>query len=192
MQPINRLFIVAATLLIISCSGMERAEPRLPVSGTALGIDADGEITRNAGAWSASINTPATSLRGGQVLPVTTVLQVEDGVLAALRKRNGKLDKIVMLLTAERVFDADGRQHRGSDDGMSTILTPSGIPIQGGSQGAITPRFYNYPFRTPVDELVELPLPATLDGRQTFRFQVNAKVMDALPPGLYRLRASFF
>lgn len=159
-------------------------------TGTALGININNAVEKNAGTWSAGISTPATSLTGGQSLPVTIDLTLGAGVLDALFRQNSKLDRVVMLLTAERIFDGNGWQHRGSDEGMSTILTPTGLPVFGGSQGAISPRFNKYPFRTPVDELVELPLPS-LEGEQAVRFKVTASVMQDLPPGLYRLRANF-
>ena len=40
-----------------------------------------------------------------------------------------------------------------SDERMSTLLTPTGLPIEGGVQGAVTNRF-GYGFRTPVDQFV--------------------------------------
>ncbi|NTU50611.1 MAG: hypothetical protein HGA87_07050, partial [Desulfobulbaceae bacterium] len=159
-------------------------------SGTALGINGANEVEKNAGSWSATIITPATSLQSGQSISVTVDLTLISGVVEALLRKNNKLDKIVLLLTAERMFDGNGWQHRHSDEGMSTILTPTGVPIFGGSHGAISPRFNNYPFRTPIDELVELPLPG-IANPQTIHFQLNARVMQGIPPGLYRLRANF-
>ncbi|MBS1186997.1 MAG: hypothetical protein H6R04_1015 [Burkholderiaceae bacterium] len=182
--------MLTVLLALSGCATTEyKPDPRYPIHGNALGLEW-GEPTKDAGKWAAKISVPVSSLQGGQSVPVAVELKLEHGVLAALHQRNGRLDRIVMLLTAERLFDGEGRQHRGTDEGMSTVLTPSGLPIEGGSQGAITSRFNTYPFRTPVDELVELPLPP-LSGAQTVRFAVNAKVMPALPPGLYRLRASF-
>ncbi len=159
-------------------------------SGTALGINGAGEVEKNAGSWSATIVTPAISLESGKSISVTVDLTLISGVVEALLRKNNKLDKIVLLLTAERMFDGNGWQHRHSDEGMSTILTPTGVPIFGGSHGAISPRFNNYPFRTPIDELVELPLPG-IANLQTIRFQLNARVMQGIPPGFYRLRANF-
>ncbi|MBS1169459.1 MAG: hypothetical protein H6R01_377 [Burkholderiaceae bacterium] len=180
----------AAVLALAGCGTAEyKPDPRYPASGTALGLEW-GEAAKEAGRWAAKISVPVSSLQGGQSIPVTVELKLEDGVLAALHQRNRRLDRVVMLLTAERVFDGEGRQHRSTDEGMSTVLTPAGLPIEGGAQGAITNRFNTYPFKTPVDELVELPLPP-IEGAQTVHFAVKAKVMKELPPGLYRLRASF-
>lgn len=206
-MPITRhsLLALAASLLLTSCGGGGGGggSGAGPISfGTALGLNANGEIQKNAGSWYATISTTATTLQGGQSLPVTVDLTLGENVLQALAEqdklswaadtKNGhKLDKVVLLLTAERVFDGNGWQHRGSDEGMSTLLTPTGLPIQGGSQGAITNRFNNYPFRTPVDELVELPLPQDLYNSTSVKFQLNANIMQDLPPGLYRLRANF-
>lgn len=189
-QLIAYVVITAVTLQMAGCGGGISSGPSSLNTGTALGMNDNGEVVANIGSWSTSINTSVTSLQGGQSVPVTVDLVLSDGVLQALYLKNSKLDKVVMLLTAERVFDGIGWQHRGSDEGMSTILTPGGIPIQGGSQGAISPRFNKYPHRTPVDELVELPLPS-IYGQQSLRFQVTASVMQDLPPGLYRFRVNF-
>ncbi|NVN92356.1 MAG: hypothetical protein HXX11_17400 [Desulfuromonadales bacterium] len=190
------VFFLAISLLLLNCgggsgsgSGWGSGSASTP-TGTALGLNSANEIQDNAGAWWASISTLATALEGGHKIPVVVDLILGEGVLQALTMKNAKLDKVVLLLTAERLFDGNGWQHRGSDEGMSTLLTPSGLPIQGGSQGAISPRFNKYPYRTPVDELVELPLPPII-GKQSVTFQVSASVMQDLPPGLYRLRVNF-
>ena len=171
-----------------------------PPTGTALGLDASGNLKTAGGSWWGNISTTATSLRSGQSIPVTVNLTLGNGVLTALAAKDkaswgdtasgAKLDRLVMLLTAERVFDGNGWQHRGTDEGMSTLLTPSGIPIQGGAQGAITPRFNNYPVKAPIDVLMEAPLPL-FSGQQHAQFKFQATAMEGLPPGLYRLRANF-
>jgi len=46
-----------------------------------------------------------------------------------------------MLITAERTFDAGGVLRLPSDERMSSLLTPTGLAIEGGVQGAVTNRF---------------------------------------------------
>ena len=205
-RSLSSALVIALTLLLSSCgggsgSGSGSGVPAgTPPTGTAIGLDTAGKVKTGAGLWWGSINTSVASLDDGQTIPVTVNLTLGNGVLTALAAKDKSSwndstagagpDRIVMLLTAERMFDGNGWQHRGSDEGMSTILTPSGIPIQGGAQGAVTNRFNSYPYRTPVDELVELPLPSS-SGQQFARFNLKATVMNNLPPGLYRLRANF-
>ena len=85
-----------------------------------------------------------------------------------------KPDGFCMLATAERTFDADGRLRLGSDERMSTLITPTGLPIEGGWQGAITNRF-GYGFRTPVDQLQTRRLEQTTarNGAREVAFDVT-------------------
>jgi hypothetical protein len=105
--------------------------------------------------------------------------------------REYKIDKIVMLLTAERMFDAGGWIRLGSDEFMSTILTPSGLAIEGGTSGAVTERF-GYSFKTPIDILLEAPVPgSTGKSKHRVSFSTDITIPADMPPGLYRLRADF-
>jgi hypothetical protein len=45
------------------------------------------------------------------------------------------VDSLIVLVTAERSFDADGWLRLPSDEKMSTLLTPTGLGIKGGIQG---------------------------------------------------------
>ena len=60
--------------------------------------------------------------------------------LASLAAAGIKADKLCVLVTAERTFDADGWMRLPSDEKMSTLLTPTGLAIEGGVQGAVTNR----------------------------------------------------
>ena len=112
--------------------------------------------------------------------------------LAALGTKGIKPDHFVMLVTAERTFDADGCLRLPSDERMSTLLTPTGLGIEGGVQGAVTNRF-GYGFRTPVDELVTVPMTAAhkIENARQVTFNVTTKLPDDLPPGIYRLRFDY-
>ena len=110
-----------------------------------------------------------------------------------LKQRKIKTDSFCLLLTAERTFDAGGILRLPSDEKMSTLLTPTGLPIEGGVQGAITDRFGYYSFRTPLDEYLTLPLSSTntTDTEYLVKFQVKSTLPSNLPPGIYRLRLDF-
>jgi hypothetical protein len=96
------------------------------------------------------------------------------------------------LVTAERTFDAEGHLHLPSDERMSTLVTPTGLGIEGGTQGAVSKKI-GYAFRTPVDELLTVPLAATrkIDNYREVIFDFSTKLPDDLPPGLYRLRLDY-
>jgi hypothetical protein len=51
-----------------------------------------------------------------------------------------KVDGFCLLVMAERTFDADGWIRLSSDERMPTLLTPTGLGIEGGVQGAVTSR----------------------------------------------------
>ncbi len=121
-------------------------------------------------------------------------LRLADTHLKSLEAAGIRADKLCILITAERTFDADGWLRLASDERMSTLLTPTGLAIEGGVQGASTNR-YGYPFKSPFDQLVTI---ATKDlvagetpGTVVARFSGFANLPADLPPGLYRLRFDF-
>ena len=119
-----------------------------------------GDGYTNYGDWFTDVEVAPARWKPGQSLRVQAKLRVSDAHLAVLNQAGVKADGFVMLVTAERTFDADGWLRLPSDERMSTLLTPTGLAIEGGVQGAVTKRF-GYGFRTPVDELVTVPLTAT-------------------------------
>ena len=120
------------------------------------------------------------------------MLAVTDNHLQGLAGIGVKADGFCMLVTAERTFDAGGRLRLASDERMSTLLTPTGLPVEGGVQGAVTNRF-GYGFRTPVDLFQTVPLGQTglLEGGRQARFDVEDYLPPDLPPGIYRVRVDF-
>ncbi len=144
------------------------------------------------GNWIADITAAPAKWTPGASLQVKATLYVSDTLVAGLATGGAKVDGFVMLATAERTFDADGILRLASDEKMSTLLTPTGLPIEGGVQGAVTKR-YGYGFRTPVDEIVTVPLTATTvtGGLRQINFAISAKLPADLPPGLYRLRLDY-
>jgi hypothetical protein len=126
----------------------------------------------------------------GQTLTVKTMVYPSPGLGEMLKAAGTSADKLVVLVTAERTFDADGWLRLPSDEGMSTLLTPTGIPVEGGNPGPVTERF-GYSFHTPVDVMTEhdftswpqnFEIPITLPDDST---------EHPLPPGLYRIRTDF-
>ncbi len=146
----------------------------------------------NYGDWFADVAATPTRWQPGDPLRVQAKLRVSDPHLAVLNQAGYKVDGLVALLTAERTFDADGWLRLSSDERMSTLLTPTGLAIEGGVQGAVTKR-YGYGFRTPVDELATVPLTATqrLENYRQATFTFQTKLPADLPPGIYRLRVDY-
>jgi hypothetical protein len=141
------------------------------------------------GSWTGELVASPAKWTPGVPLKVQATMRFPKAYFDALAAVNMKPDAFLLLVTAERTFDADGVLRLPSDERMSTLLTPTGLPIEGGVQGAVTTRF-GYRFRTPVDELVTVPLAATQEsnGGRTVTFNVVTKLPDDLPPGIYRLR----
>ena len=140
------------------------------------------------GEWYADVTVRPAKWQPGSTVQIQATLQVSETHLAKLAEAKIKPEGIALLVTAERTFDSDGVLRLASDERMSTLLTPTGLAIEGGVQGAVTSRF-GYRFRTPVDVLNTLPLSALVNRRVTFNIQT--KLPDDLPPGIYRLRLDF-
>ena len=156
---------------------------------TSSVVSVPNEGTTAYGSWKASVSATEKTLSPSQAIHVAGTLTLNRDFISNFANSGNTVDKFVMLVTAERIFDADGWMRLSSDEGMSTLLTPSGIPIQGGVQGAITNRF-GYPFKTPIDELVELPS-SSLSSSGVLSFTAQPSLPADVPPGLYRLRLDF-
>jgi hypothetical protein len=109
-----------------------------------------------------------------------------------LTKAGLKPDGLCLLVTAERTFDSTGWLRLASDERLSTLLTPTGLAIEGGVQGAVTNRFEAYDFRTPLDEfqIQSLTGPDSSNLWQA-NFNINSILPADLPPGIYRLRLDY-
>jgi len=140
---------------------------------------------RTPGDWSATVQVEPAAWTPGQSLTVKARLSPPARLASVLKARGLSADRLVVLVTAERTFDADGWLRLPSDENMSTLLTPTGLPIEGGVQGPVTDRF-GYAFKTPVDVLVERPF-----SSWPLEFDVPVTIPADMPPGLYRLRFDF-
>jgi Zn-dependent metalloprotease len=143
------------------------------------------------GDWTVQVTLDRSTWNPGAPIAADLRLGFSDAHLASLAAAGIKADKLCVLMTAERAFDADGWMRLPSDERMSTLLTPTGLAIEGGVQGAVTDR-YGYQFRSPVDQLVSVATaslpPADSSGARTAAFRIPAVLPAQLPPGLYRLR----
>lgn len=104
------------------------------------------------------------------------------------------ISNVCLLVTAERDFDPSGNQHTPWDESLSTILTPAGLPIEGGGSAAVS-SYTGYAQKTPVDVMVEVPLTSfKIDSSglwNTGTLFSNFTLPQNLPSGIYRLRLDF-
>ncbi len=135
--------------------------------------------------YSPLVWTPNSTVR------FATELSFSEELVANYKAINSRLDSVCLLITAERDFDSAGYQHTPWDEQVSTILTPSGLPIEGGGSSTIS-RFTGYTQRTPVDVMLEVPIANfPLDDGGSW---LSGKVLTSfdlprdLPPGVYRLK----
>jgi hypothetical protein len=164
----------------------------------------------NHGLWYTRASVSPLYWGPGAPVTVEATLELEDEHVRSLAAAGLRADRVCLLVTAERTFDSDGWLRLASDERMSTLVTPTGLPIEGGVQGAVTNRF-GYGFRTPLDWFATQALrrvvlysrdrPRGSGGfvdpdeppvisRSAF-FHLETKLPDDLPPGIYRVRLDF-
>ncbi len=169
-----------------------------PATGTATTSPAGSRLQFTTtgwteyGEWTSDITVAPAAWKPGDTVNATAKLRVTTSHMGGLAGLGLLPEGLCVLVTAERTFDADGVLRLGSDERMSTILTPSGLAIEGGVQGAVTDR-YGYGFKTPVDEfkVVRFSDMPKADGYREAVFTISAKLPVDLPPGIYRVRLDY-
>lgn len=188
MRKVNQLIPLVLLGLILA-----------PRSAGLQGIRAGSEVRildtgyTYYGAWLASGSVRPGFWEPGANLELDITLRVDDSHIQRIAdEMRISADGFCLLVTAERTFDADGRFRQVNDEKMSTLLTPTGLAIEGGIQGACTNRF-GYDFRTPFDEFKTLSFEncEKIDAARLARFRVSSPLPGDLPPGIYRLRLDF-
>jgi Zn-dependent metalloprotease len=143
------------------------------------------------GAWSAEAFVSTSRWKPGDTVQIDVTVQIGAGHMASLAAAGVRADRLCVLVTGERTFDADGWMRLPSDERMSTLLTPTGLAIEGGVQGAVTNRF-SYQFGSPLDQFQTVSTSALPDGSapgtKKADFSFTADLPSGLPPGLYRIR----
>jgi len=119
----------------------------LLLAAMAMGWAASGPLQfvasghTNYGDWSSNVTVSPAAFQPGAAVTVDATLKVSAEHLQNLAGAGIKADNFCLLVTAERTFDAAGHLHFPTGQYMSTLLTPTGLPIEGGAQGAVTNRF---------------------------------------------------
>jgi hypothetical protein len=144
------------------------------------------------GDWSSEVYVSAGTWEPGTQLAVEAHLQFSQALLDNLTAAGLPAQALLLLVTSERCFDPNGCLRLPSDDRMSTLLTPAGLAIEGGSTGAIS-QLTGGRFRNPVDQLAKVPIDNLRqdNGALVADFALDCTLPNDTPPGIYRLRLDF-
>jgi len=165
----------------------------------ALGYGAKGKFNATAdsalGKWSMNAEYQPASWAPSARVKVMITLSFSQRLVDTAKQTVAKIDQVCILLTAERDFDPSGLQRAPHDEQVSTLLSPAGLPIEGGGSSAVS-RFNGYTERTPVDIMLEAPMAAFKEtdsplGWWSGTVSANFDLPKDLPPGIYRLRLDF-
>jgi hypothetical protein len=216
-QPTSKEPTQTATLTPSSSNPPQQPSPTYPPQGTGpsttqtlnselpsdvqtflsqLRVDQQASFSTSANAtlgnWTANvIYTPLTWMANTEIgLGISVGISQE--LFMEFKARNLRIDNMCVLVTAERDYDSQGNQHTPWDNTVSTILTPSGLPIEGGGSAAIS-RFNSYTQRLPVDVMIETAFStfSNDNGWYSGSLYGSLNLPNNLPPGIYRLRLDF-
>lgn len=208
MVPRLSILIIAVTALLASIytTGSIASPGKTSFVSQATadnypGVKASKTGYTDYGEWSAEVTITPRDWTPGDRVNITTTLTISEVHLALLNSSGFKIDGLCVLVTAERTFDSDGWFRMADDERMSTLVTPTGLAIEGGVQGAATKRFGYYGFNTPIDEFVTKPLsavevippePDEFSGKRQVTFSIQPQFsVWFMPPGIYRIRLDF-
>ena len=134
---------------------------QLPSLEMAFEAAADGIRFSDGGSnsfgdWRADVLFSPASWNPGTVLDLELFLHLSSAMAQALAAGNYPIGAVLMLVTSERCFDIAGWLRLPSDDRLSTLITPTGLAIEGGSVGAVS-KSVGSRHRNPVDQLRRIP-----------------------------------
>ena len=131
---------------------------QIALDGLGSSEKADFSVNSNAtlGNWSARVTYSPLTWTANANMKLGISIGISKELLAEFRSRYSKLDNVSVLLTAERDFDPQGDQHTPWDNTLSTILTPAGLPIEGGGSAAVS-RYNAYTQRGPLTSCLKSP-----------------------------------
>ncbi|NLI90692.1 MAG: hypothetical protein GX434_00410 [Peptococcaceae bacterium] len=188
----RRQFLKTAALVSVGASlpvSLSLLNPENSIMASSGTISFEAEGKSRLGRWKVRASLSEGSLYPGQSLTMNQQLLIEKVLLDGLKKEGVNPEKLVLLITSERCFDANGWLHVPSDERMSTLLTPTGLAIEGGDTGAIS--YYTHSrHRNPVDQMTYIEM-NTLTEEADFMVghcETLLKLAEDIPPGIYRLR----
>lgn len=147
------------------------------------------------GNWSVDVQYDPLSWTPGARINLATTLHLSNELMSTIKGTGLKIDGLCVLVTAERDFDSIGFQRSPWNEQFSTLLTATGLPIEGGGSSAVS-RFSGHTYRTPVDVLLQAPLTEFKEiddspGGYLGSIAGSSNLPQDLPPGIYRLRLDF-
>ncbi|HEX9014914.1 MAG TPA: hypothetical protein VF960_02805, partial [Chloroflexota bacterium] len=153
---------------------------------------ADGGSTSFGNWWADVTFSPATWVPGAK-LTVEIYLHLAPEMMQALADGGYPVEGLLALVTSERCFDPDGWLRMPGDERMSTILTPTGLAIEGGSVGQAISKTTGSRFRNPVDQLRRVTAAEIMqsDHSRYGHIALETTLPADTPPGIYRLRFDF-
>lgn len=134
---------------------------QLPSLEMAPEAAADGVAFSDGGSssfgdWQADVRFSPAAWNSGADLDLDVVLHLSPAMVQALAAGNYPIEAVLMLVTSERCFDTAGWLRLPSDDRLSTLITPTGLAIEGGNVGAVS-KSVGSRHRNPVDQLRRIP-----------------------------------
>ncbi len=151
-----------------------------------------GQAKSTLGEWSATLDLSKGALHPGTLLSIQAELTLSPAWRTAVTQAEGLPGEYLLLITTERLIDSQGWMRFPADERMSTLLTPTGLAVEGGSSSAVS-RYAGSRYKNPVDELVKVPVQQMqLSGNNgKLIFSAKPLVPPDIPPGIYRLRFDF-
>jgi len=185
-----RLLAGLPFLAMAGCAADKAARPAVVAADHGLRFSEEGRTS--FGTWQADVTCTPSRWRPGEVVDIVVSLLLSPDMLPNLGRAVGTPEAVVLLVTAERCFDGSGILRLPSDERMSTLLTPTGLAIEGGSIGAMS-RAIGGAYRSPVDEIAAVPVASLQqDSAGAYAlFRLSSGLPADMPPGIYRLRCDF-
>ncbi len=183
---------------------VQTPSPTSPPAPTPTGLLADltdqqklkyqTTVHAQLGNWSTYFEAAPPTWTPGATVRFAAALNLSEELFTNYKAIRQNVDSAWLLITAERDFDPAGYQHTPWNEQLSTILTPAGLPIEGGGSSTLS-NYTGYSQKTPVDHMVEVSIASfTVDGSSLWRsgiFWTAFNLPSNLPPGIYRLKLDF-
>ncbi len=138
------------------------------------------------GSWTAECTMNEQRFRAGDYVSLDVQLNIESKEFLKYKKY---LKGLKLVLKTERIFDAQGRPHLINNNFMSTVLTPTGMPIeffswpQQGENNKILGRYESVFHLSDSKPLEQIEF---LEDSVKVKFTLRGKLPQYLPAGYYR------
>lgn len=196
-----RANVAAAILLALACviagcagAGEESGEApaaegmfRFGLEGKhfLIGVGPEGALDEQV-KWTADIEMSGPGLERGDLFSIDAVVSLEDPEMLRLI---GQASSVYMAAVLSPLYDSEGRYRQFTNLQMSTLLTPSGLPIEN-LQESMPSAFLGNHYRTPLELVDEKKAAGALTG-SSINFFASAEIPDEVRDGHYRMALEF-